>query len=140
MSDDTGRTLEPTKLDVNKFRRSKVTNDAGASTPDQFGQSYNADYDVSKWSQSTPAMVRKLHLRADTDLSPRSLHHTLGNKHAQASPGDHIHDGTSGKKIGPLEMNPAIAGKTRAAWTIPVAPTLTDVVNLLKKFVEFRQV
>jgi hypothetical protein len=132
--------LKPSNLNVNKFRRSTVQQTRDETTPDQFGQTYNADYDRSKWSDNAPAMSRRLHQRSDVDLSPRSLHHTLGTKHTQASPGDHYHDGTNSKKIGPLEMDPANLGKTRAVWTIPVAPTLTDVVNLLKKFVEFRQV
>lgn len=139
MADD-DRVLKPVKFDVNKFRRTSVNTSSEESTPDQFGQQYNADYDRSKWSEETPAESRKLHLRADTDMSPRSLHHTLGPKGNQASPGNHIHDGITSKKIGPLEMDPVNLGQTRAEWTIPLAPTLTDVVNLMKKFVEFRQI
>lgn len=137
-----GRELKPAKFEVNKFRRSEPRRTSEDTTPDQFGQVYKADYDRSKWSGESPNDSRRVHTRADTDLSPRSLHHTLGVKHNQASPGDHNHDGTVSKKIGPLEMDPTAGneGKTRAVWTIPVAPTITDVVNLLKKFVEFRQV
>lgn len=126
--------LKPTKFAVNKFRRSDDR------MPDQFGQQYSADNDKSKWSGDAPAESRRAHDRADTDLSPRALHHTLGIKHSQASPGDHIHDGVTSKKIGPLEMDPSNPGKTRAVWTIPTSPSVADVVNLLKKFIEFRQV
>ncbi len=140
MSEGIGRELHPAKFDVNKFKRAKVVTEQETSTPDQFGQSYNADYDRSKWSDETPAESRKAHIRADTDISPRSLHHTLGTKHNQASPGDHNHDGANSKKIGPLEMDPVNLGETRAEWTIPVAPTVADIVDLLEKFVNFRQV
>lgn len=126
--------LTPTNFSVNKFKRSDDR------MPDQFGQQYSADNDKSKWSGDAPAQSRRAHDRADTDLSPRALHHTLGIKHNQASPGDHIHDGVTSKKIGPLEMDPVNLGKTRAVWTIPTSPSITDVVNLLKKFIEFRQV
>lgn len=144
MTDDSGvgRELRPTNLEVNKFRRSTVQKQSSgdASTPDQFGQTYNADYDKSKWSGESPQDTRRTHTRADTDLGPRALHHTLGTSRNQASPGDHNHDGTTSKKLGPLEMDPANLGQTRAVWTIPAAPTVADLVDLLEKFVNFRQV
>lgn len=127
-----GHILEPVKFDVNKFKGNKQ------NTTDQFGQQYNGDSDLSKWSDVSPALSRKLHQRADTDLSPRSLHHTLGIKHGQASPGDHSHDGITAKKIGPLEMDPVTLGATRAEWTIPAAPTGAQLVALLQKFVNVR--
>ncbi|MFE1145207.1 hypothetical protein [Streptomyces rochei] len=126
--------LTPANFGVSDFKKPED------HTTDQFGQQYSPDNDKSKWSLDAPAESRRAHDRADTDMSPRALHHTLGIKHNQASPGDHNHDGVTSKKIGPLEMDPANPGKTRAAWTIPVAPSVNDVVNLLKKFVEFRQV
>lgn len=142
MSEKNPHELTPTKFDVNKFRRSQVNKTTEETTPDQFGQSYNADYDRSKLSGESPAESRKAHTRADTDLSPRSIHHTLGIKHNQASPGDHDHIGVTAKKIGPMEMDPTPGneGQTRAEWTIPVAPTVADIVDLLEKFVNFRQV
>jgi hypothetical protein len=135
-----GRTLEPTKMRINKFRRSDVTRTSESSTPDQFGQAYNNDYDRSKWSGEGPQQTRRNHDRADTDLSARALHHTLGTGHNQASPGDHDHAGINSKKIGPLEIDPTGTNKTRPEWTIPLAPTVGDLVTLLGKFVNFRQV
>lgn len=132
-----GRSLEPTKMNINKFRRSLVEE---PSTPDQFGQAYNPDYDKSKWSGESPQQTRRNHDRADTDLSQRALHHTIGIGRNQASPGDHYHDGTNSKKIGPLEIDPTGIDKTRAEWTIPLVPTVGDIVDLLEKFVNFRQV
>lgn len=132
--------LGPANFDINKFKRNQSQRTDSETTPDQFGQTYNSDYDRSKWSETTPQEGRRAHLRSDADLSPRSLHHTLGIKRNQASPGDHIHDGVTSKKIGPLEMDPVNLGQTRATWTIPLAPTVNDVVTLLAKFVNFRQV
>lgn len=37
--------------------------------------------------------VREFHLRADTDGSPKAIHHTLGPGPNQAAPGNHTHDG-----------------------------------------------
>jgi hypothetical protein len=135
-----GRELKPVKFDVNKFRRSQVNRDSNRNTPDQFGQTYNADYDQSKWTREAPQESRRAHSRSDVDSGPRSLHHTLGPKHNQASPGDHIHDGITSKKIGPMEMDPANPGLTRPEWTIPATPNVADLVTLLGKFVNFRQV
>jgi hypothetical protein len=135
-----GEELEPVKFSLNKFRRNKINQTESNTTPDQFGQQYNADYDRSKWSENSPQESRRAHLRSDADLGPRSLHHTLGIKANQASPGNHNHDGFTSKKIGPMEMDPVNLGQTRAEWTIPVAPTVADIVDLLEKFVNFRQV
>jgi hypothetical protein len=45
-------------------------------------------------------VVNQFHANADIDTSPQSLHHSLGIKHNQASPGDHKHDGKSSRRIG----------------------------------------
>jgi hypothetical protein len=37
--------------------------------------------------------VERLHQNADTDSRKESLHHTLGSRSTQASPGDHDHKG-----------------------------------------------
>lgn len=37
--------------------------------------------------------VNQLHLSADTDTGVTAIHHTLGPKAFQASPGNHRHDG-----------------------------------------------
>lgn len=141
MSDSgVGRELKPVKFDVNNFRRSQINRDANRSTPDQFGQSYNADYDQSKWGQESPQESRRAHSRSDVDSGPRSLHHTLGPKRNQASPGDHIHDGITSKKIGPMEMDPANPGLTRPVWTLPASPTTAQLVTFLQQFINFRVV
>lgn len=129
--------LEPQPFDPEKLSKPSEP----SNTPDKFGQQYNPDVDDSKWSNESPQEVRRSHTRADTDLGPRSLHHTLGQRRNQASPGDHNHDGSTSKKIGPIEMDPANLGQTRAVWTIPAtSPTVADLIGLLQKFVNFRQV
>lgn len=122
--------LKPANFGVNKFPR----------PTDDYGQKYNTDSDNSKWSSEDGQESRKAHQRSDVDLSPRAIHHTLGSQRNQASPGNHNHDGTTSKKIGPLEMDPSNPGKTRAVWTIPTSPTIADVVTLIKRFVEVRSV
>lgn len=46
-----------------------------------------------------PEEVNFFHTRGDTDSSQTAAHHTLGIKHDQASPGDHIHNGQNSKMI-----------------------------------------
>lgn len=46
-----------------------------------------------------PETVRKFHEKADTDSDANGIHHTLGPKNGQASPGDHKHDGASSVKL-----------------------------------------
>lgn len=128
MTDDP-HVLKPTKFHVKENPR---------TTTDEFGQQYTADNDKSKWSDRSPQESRRAHARSDADLGPRSLHHTLGTGHNQASPGDHYHDGLNSKKLGPLEMDPVNVGQTRAQWTLPDAFDLDDVVALLSNFVNFR--
>lgn len=43
--------------------------------------------------------VERLHQNADTDVRRESLHHTLGRRPTQASPGNHVHDGYDSEKI-----------------------------------------
>lgn len=46
-----------------------------------------------------PEIVKRFHARADTDSSSLAIHHTLGIKHDQSSPGDHLHDGKSSRRL-----------------------------------------
>jgi hypothetical protein len=45
------------------------------------------------------ATVNTFHDNSDVDKSAISQHHTLGVLATQASPGDHIHDGKTSKRI-----------------------------------------
>jgi hypothetical protein len=50
-------------------------------------------------AQLTYQEVKELHLNSDVDENPLATHHTLGARPNQASPGDHVHDGKTSKKI-----------------------------------------
>lgn len=43
--------------------------------------------------------VTEFHKKDDLDAAPFAHHHTLGNRPGQAAAGDHIHNGTNGKRI-----------------------------------------
>lgn len=43
--------------------------------------------------------VEKFHEKADTDAGQTAIHHTLGPRNGQASPGDHTHNGTNSSLI-----------------------------------------
>jgi hypothetical protein len=43
--------------------------------------------------------VNTFHTSSDVDKSAISQHHTLGTLATQASPGDHVHDGKTSKRI-----------------------------------------
>jgi hypothetical protein len=43
--------------------------------------------------------VQAFHTNADVDADTNALHHTVGSQPAQASPGDHTHDGGSSSPI-----------------------------------------
>lgn len=47
----------------------------------------------------SPDVINRLHTNADVDRDDRAMHHTLGPLPAQASPGDHVHDGRTSRKI-----------------------------------------
>ena len=51
--------------------------------------------------------VKRLHRDSDVDENPLAQHHTLGILPNQASPGDHIHDGKTSKKIKLSDLDPA---------------------------------
>ena len=47
-----------------------------------------------------PQSVNDFHANCDRDNSTVADHHTLGILKNQASPGDHVHDGKTSKKLG----------------------------------------
>jgi hypothetical protein len=50
----------------------------------------------------SPRFIEWLHSNAATDR-PDTLHHELGSKVGQASPGEHIHDGSNSLPLFPSE-------------------------------------
>lgn len=47
----------------------------------------------------SPQEVNSFHSRSDVDSSALAQHHTVGIKHDQTSPGDHMHNGQNSKKL-----------------------------------------
>jgi hypothetical protein len=96
---------------------------------------------------TSPDESRRAHFKADTDVSARSLHHTLGTGKTQASPGDHIHDGVTSKKLGLLELNPDFDEEEPESETNPKfrpafklsANNAAGIIELLHTIVEFRE-
>ena len=62
------------------------------------GQKYKGEFEAINTAETAEA-VKRFHSKSDVDSSSQAHHHTLGIKHDQASPGDHMHDGTVSKKI-----------------------------------------
>lgn len=136
----TGRSLEPSNMSIKDFKPSRVY---PAGNVDEFGQVNNADKDRSRLGEN-PNTSDSAHYRSDADSSKQALHHTLGISRNQAAQGDHMHDGITGKKIGPLEFNPTpgFEGTTRAALTLTGAKggnaALISLIAYLGNFFEFR--
>lgn len=57
------------------------------------------EYDLNKNAKLPSHIVRELHQNADTDGSPKAIHHTLGPGPNQAAPGNHSHDGGGSAEI-----------------------------------------
>lgn len=68
------------------------------------------------------------HRYSDKDSSALALHHTLGKKKYQASPGDHIHDGTSSLRLGTI----AATSSTAAQTTLTVETVVLSLSNSYK--------
>lgn len=77
-----------------------------------------------------PREVALMHNRSDVDSSTLAQHHTLGVKHTQAAPGDHVHDGTSSRKIGTglsLTLTGSKGGNV----------ALANLITMLKSIIDF---
>lgn len=131
---NTGRVLEPSKFAVKKFTEKRVYPDG---QPDDYGQVRQGDKDRSRLGES-PSPTAQAHYGSDADSSHQALHHSLGPGHNQAAPGDHIHDGRTSVKIGPLEMDPVNLGQVRPALTL--AADATAIRTFLHNFFVFRDV
>lgn len=83
----------------------------------------------------SPQEVTLLHLRSDVDAARYAQHHTLGHKHNQSAPGDHIHDGSSSKKVGD-GANLTISGKLSPGTVAEVDQVLDSLISALKNVVE----
>lgn len=77
-----------------------------------------------------PRQVNFFHTRSDVDSGPTAMHHTLGIGHNQASPGDHVHDGKSSRKVGTGLTLSASGSKAGNA-------ALGSLITMLKNVIEF---
>jgi hypothetical protein len=78
---------------------SNLDNTDGPDGHDDEGDAYTKEssFLTERWS---PGSVGTLHQFSDMDSSQLAQHHTLGPRHNQSSPGDHIHDGVSSSNLG----------------------------------------
>ena len=60
---------------------------------------FKLPYDRGSQDIAPPQTVARFHNKSDVDSSSEAQHHTLGIKKDQSSPGDHIHDGTTSRKL-----------------------------------------
>lgn len=88
------------------------------------GDPFGPIKDEKKPVSPEPREVNLFHSRSDVDSSQQAQHHTLGIKHDQGSPGDHVHDGVSSRKVG--------TGLNLSAGT-----TLASLKTMLAKVIEF---
>lgn len=78
----------------------------------------------------SPGFVNVFHTNSDIDTDQSSQHHTLGVQHNQASPGDHVHDGTTSNKVGQgLAMS--VSGDTNGN------AALQDLIRMLQRVIDF---
>ncbi len=77
-----------------------------------------------------PRTVNGFHARSDLDSSQSAQHHTIGIGHNQASAGDHVHDGSSSRKVG-TGLNLSISGSKGGN------AALASVIALLKNIADF---
>lgn len=117
-----GKDLKPTKKQV-----------------DQFGQVNSIDLDFTTGNVPTAQESVRAHSSSDVDASRNSQHHTLGKGHSQAAPGNHVHDGINGAKLGLYQMDPA-GGKKITSLTLTGSKggnvALANLIALLKNFID----
>jgi hypothetical protein len=80
--------------------------------------------DVSK---PNAKVVRDFHNNADTDGSPKALHHTLGPGANQASPGNHSHDGGNSSELAKPAVGITLTGSRTtgdATWRNSITAAL----------------
>lgn len=127
--------LKPVKFGITPGKPNEIS---PRTRPDKFGQVQDNQKDSTEGNTPSAIESRHQHRQSDVDSAKTAQHHTLGTNRNQASPGDHIHDGVTSKKLGPLEMDPANPGKTRPALTL--AADAVSIRAFLHNFIEFRDV
>lgn len=117
-------------IDTPKFDINKPPNPYPETKPDRDGDYDSQDKDYSKSSTFTSGDSDSLHARCDVDSSRFANHHTLGSGRSQASPGDHIHDGFTSRKIG-AGLGLVVSGSKGGN------AALTSLLAVLSQVIEF---
>lgn len=137
MAEGVGRELTPSKFGIETTSPNEVS---PVSKPDKFGQVYSAERDLTKGDAPSPGEVNKSHINSDVDASTRSLHHTLGMRRNQASPGNHIHDGVTSPKMGAMAVGTSASAPV-PAFTLTGSKggnvALTNLITFLKLHFNF---
>lgn len=79
---------------------------------------------------ATSSVVNKFHNNSDVDTAVTAQHHTLGIQHNQGSPGDHLHNGKSSKKIG-IHINPSFPTTASATYSQTQIQAIIDALRAL---------
>ena len=123
--------LKPYTPELNRPAHQRTPNTASpVGSPTPSGNISNPDKDYSKWSETSPDEVNKLHSRSDVDKGWNSQHHTLGPKRGQASPGDHGHTGHTSRKLG-YGLNLSVNGSKGSNVA------LGSLIAMLQTFIQF---
>lgn len=132
-----GEELKPSSFGITPGKSNELN---PVSKPDKFGQVWSAERDATKGDSPSPLESNRAHINSDVDSSLKSLHHTLGMRRNQASPGNHIHDGVTSPKLGGRSMAPG-GGSTVPALTLTGSKggnvALANLITMLKNFVDF---
>lgn len=90
-------------------------------------------------AQTSYDEVKRLHRDSDVDESPIAQHHTLGILPNQASPGDHVHDGRTSKKIkiGDIDANFGDIDYQPLGGTDAIQPTFDGDPLITGSYVKF---
>lgn len=85
---------------------------------------------IQQFVQNVEALdVVRLHHKSDVDFQPQSQHHTLGIKGFQSSPGDHMHDGRTSKKL--YDPPKAITGSRGSNEALANLLTQLDALGII---------
>lgn len=77
-----------------------------------------------------PREVNLFHKRSDVNSGPNAQHHTIGVDRNKASPGDHVHDGKSSRKLGHAQGLTISGSKGGNA-------ALASLITMLGNFIDF---
>ena len=76
----------------------------------------------------TPEESNRQHTNSDKNSSRIAQHHSLGIGSNEASPGDHIHDGKTSKRIG-KGLDPAFPSDAAAAYSEAQIQSIIDALR-----------